>query len=78
MIKQFKEEPSYEEIDIEKNSLDFGKIDNYAFDLDRDETCYRGKSPDIIKRKQKAKQVLHTRDYSSLKPSKSLIRKRLR
>ena len=55
---QFKEEPTYEEIDIEKDSLDFGQIDNYAFDLDREETCYRGKNPDKTKRNQKAKQQL--------------------
>ena len=78
MIKQFKEEPTYEEIDIAKDSLDFGRVENYAFDLDREETCYRGKNPDVTKRKQKAKQVIYTKDYSSFKHNKPMTRKRLR
>ena len=78
MIKQFKEEPTYEEINIEKDSLDFGKVDYYAFDLDREETCYRGKSPNITKRKQKAKQVIYTKDYCAFKHNKPMTRKRLR
>ena len=78
MIKQFIEEPTYEEIDIEKDSLDLGRVDNYAFDLEREETCYRGKNTDKTKRNQKAKQVLYTKDYSTFKQNKPMTRKRLR
>lgn len=78
MIKQFKEEPTYEEIDIAQDSLSFGHVENYAFDLDKEETCYRGKSPDKIKKNQKARQALYTKDYSSLKQNKPMTRKRLR
>ena len=74
---EFKELPDYEEIDIERDSVNFGKIDRYALYSDREETCYRGKSPDVLKRTRKAQQTMFKKDYSSVS-SKGLVRKRFR
>lgn len=73
----FKEFTEYEEIDIERDSANFGDVDRYALYSDREETCYRGKSPDVLKRVKKAQQAIFKKDYSSVN-SKGLVRKRFR
>lgn len=73
----FKELPDYEEIDIERDSVNFGKIDRYALYSDREETCYRGKSPDVLKRTRKAQQTMFKMDYASNKP-KAIPRNKFR
>lgn len=73
----FKEIPEYEEINIERDSTNFGYVDRYALYSDREETCYRGKSPDVLKRTKKAQQTIFKKDYASVS-SKGLVRKRFR